>query len=330
MAETTSGKKTANKRKKSELVITRIFDAPRELVWKAWTEPELVKRWWGPEFFTAPFVRIDLRVGGSYLSAMRSPDGRDYWSTGIYREIIPPERIVCTDSFSDEQGNVVPASHYGMDGDWQMELLVTVTFEEQRGRTKFTLRHEGFPSGEQRDLAKDGWSTSLDKLEKVLEAEKSRRAKTVLVAEPGKQEASVIRIFDAPRERVFGAFTDPDLMTRWWAPKMFTIIIDTLDVRPGGVWRILNRDAEGNEYAFHGVYHEVTKPSRLVYTFEFEGMPGHVLLGIVTFEDLDGRTKLTEKSVFESVEDRDGMISAGMEEGAPETMDRLAGLVENK
>ena len=95
---------------------------------------------------------------------MRSPEGEDYWSTGVYREIVEPEKIVTTDSFSDAQGNVVPASHYGMSGDWPSELLVTVTFEEDDGKTKLTLRHEGFPDRENRDLAKAGWSESLDKL----------------------------------------------------------------------------------------------------------------------------------------------------------------------
>jgi len=101
----------------SELIITRVFDAPSELVWKAWTEPERVKQWWGPRGFTSPFCKIDLRVGGSYLVSMRAPDGQDFWSTGVYREIVPQERIVATDSFADEKGNVVPASHYGMSGD---------------------------------------------------------------------------------------------------------------------------------------------------------------------------------------------------------------------
>ena len=117
-------------------------------------------------------------------------------------------------------------------------------------------------------------------------------------------------------------------MARWWAPRRFSIVVDTMEVRPGGTWRTLNLDADGNEYAFHGVYHEVSRPSRLVYTFEFEGMPGHVLLEIVTFEDLGGRTKLTDRSIFDSVEDRDGMLRSGMEDGGLEIMDRLAELVE--
>lgn len=156
-----------------ELVITRIFDAPRELVWKAWTEPDRMKRWWGPKGFTSPVSKIDLRVGGAYLNCMRSPEGEDYWSTGVYREIVEPERIVYTDSFSDAEGNLVPASHYGMSGDWPLELLVTVTFEEHEGKTKLTLQHIGIPAGENRDLAKAGWNESLDKLAEYLEKEKS-------------------------------------------------------------------------------------------------------------------------------------------------------------
>ena len=154
-------------RSEGELVLTRTFDAPRELVWKAWTDPEQVRRWWGPKEFTAPFAEIDLRVGGRYLNCMRSPDGKDFWSTGVYREIVPMERIVCTDSFADEKGNVVPATHYGMGADVPMELLVTVTFEDLGGRTRLTLRHASFPPEHAKD-AEQGWSTSLDKLAQVL------------------------------------------------------------------------------------------------------------------------------------------------------------------
>lgn len=111
------------KKLKSGLTITRFFDASPGLVWKAWTYPGLVKRWWGPKGFTAPFIRLDLREGGKYLFCMRSPEGQDFWSTGVYREIVPMRRIVATDSFSDEKGNIVPASHYGMSGDWPSELL---------------------------------------------------------------------------------------------------------------------------------------------------------------------------------------------------------------
>ena len=150
------------------LVITRDFDAPRELVWRAWTDPERVKCWWGPRGFTAPVAETDPRVGGKYLYAMRSPEGQDSWSTGTYREVVEPERIIVTDSFADAEGNVVPASQYGMSGDWPLELKVTIAFESVDGRTRMTVRHEGFPDSENRDMAGAGWNESFDKLESCL------------------------------------------------------------------------------------------------------------------------------------------------------------------
>lgn len=154
--------------KTQEFVITRIFDAPRERVFRAWADPELLKRWWGPKDFTAPVIQNDFRVDGKYLFCMRSPEGQDFWSTGVYREIAEPERIVFTDSFSDENGNVVPASYYGMTGDWPLESLATVTFEAYGGKTELTLRSAGAPAGEMSDMAKAGWNESFDKLDEVL------------------------------------------------------------------------------------------------------------------------------------------------------------------
>lgn len=155
------------------LVITRVFEAPRELVWQAWTDPEHVMRWWGPKGFTAPACKIDLRVGGVCLFCMRSPDGQDFWSTGVYREVVPPERIVCTDSFADAEGNPVPASHYGMPGEWPEELLITVTFEDLGGKTKMTLEHVGMPLGQMSEMAETGWKESFDRLAAELERESS-------------------------------------------------------------------------------------------------------------------------------------------------------------
>lgn len=151
-----------------ELVIIRMFDAPRERVFKAWTDPEQAKRWWGSKNYSAPVFKIDLRVGGSYLYCMRSHEGQDVWGAGEYREIVVPERLVFTDSFADEKGNIVPASHYGTPGDWPLELLVTVTFEDYDGKTKMTLRHDGIPAGEMRNLIADGWNESFEKLAAAL------------------------------------------------------------------------------------------------------------------------------------------------------------------
>jgi len=163
-----AAKNTPTTAEEQALVITRVFDAPRELVFKAWSEPERAMRWWGPKGFTTPVCKIDFRVGGTFLNCMRAPDGKDYWNTGVYQEIAVPERIVCTDSFADAEGNVVPASHYGMVGEFPIEMLVTVTFEDQDGKTKMTLRHAGMPAGDNRDGANQGWNESFDKLAEYL------------------------------------------------------------------------------------------------------------------------------------------------------------------
>lgn len=155
---------------KPEFVVTRVFDAPRELVWKAWTEPERVKRWWGPRGYTAPVVKIDFRVGGKYLYLMRSREGIDAWSTGTFKEIEPLRRIVVSDSFADKDGNVVPASYYGMGEGFPLETQITITFENSNGKTRLSLRYADVSSFSAEDLRnmEMGWNESLDKLQETL------------------------------------------------------------------------------------------------------------------------------------------------------------------
>jgi uncharacterized protein YndB with AHSA1/START domain len=152
-------------------------------------------------------------------------------------------------------------------------------------------------------------------------------AKTEYVIEPGKQELFITRVFDAPRELVYRAFTDPKLVAQWFGPRKYTTTVDNMDARPGGLWRMVQRDEGGNEFAFHGVHHDVVAPERIVATFEFEGVPGHVLLQTVTFEALGEKTKMVEQLLYQSVADRDGMVGAGMQEGSDESMDQVAELL---
>ena len=140
-----------------ELVITRIFDAPRPLVFKAWTEPEHMARWWGPKGFTLPSCKMDLRPGGAYRFHMRSPEGDDHWSQGVYREVVEPERLVLAGAWTDADGK--PTSP---------ETLVTVTFEEHEGKTKLTLHQAVFESVTARNAHQGGWSSSLDRLAEYL------------------------------------------------------------------------------------------------------------------------------------------------------------------
>lgn len=166
------------KTESNELVLTRVFDAPRELVFAAWTQPEHLKHWWGPNGFTLPHCTVDLRPGGAIHFCMRSPDGFDIWCKGIYREIAAPERVVSTSYFSDEQGNHVSPAQYGMP-DWPAETLMTVTFEEADGKTTMTVRHapvspaDVLPEAGKKD-AERGWGESFDRLAAYVEKEAKR------------------------------------------------------------------------------------------------------------------------------------------------------------
>ncbi|MGZ7209902.1 MAG: SRPBCC family protein [Methanobacterium sp.] len=154
---------------------------------------------------------------------------------------------------------------------------------------------------------------------------------TSITAEPGKQEILIEREFDAPRELVFKAFTDPELYKQWIGPRGLKTTIETFEPRNGGSWRYIQEDEDGNEFAFHGVNHEVLPPERIIDTFEFEGLPetGHVILDTLKLEALPGnRTKIVDQSVFQSVEDRDGMMQSGMEEGVNDSYERLDELLE--
>ncbi|MDW5562332.1 MAG: SRPBCC domain-containing protein [Methanomassiliicoccus sp.] len=155
---------------KKELLVSRVLHAPREDVWKAYTQPDQVKQWWGPRGFTAPVIESELRPGGRYLYCMRAPNGKEFWSAGVFREFSPPERIVATDSFADREGNIVPASYYGLSDKWPLEDTMVITFEEEGDGTRVTVREPGVPPGEDMDNAIAGWNESFDKLAELVEA----------------------------------------------------------------------------------------------------------------------------------------------------------------
>lgn len=153
-----------------ELVIGRTFSAPRDLIWKMFTDPKLIPLWWGPKEFKVPYAEIDFRTGGKYLISMQSPDGKEFWSTGIYLDIIPPERLVMMDSFADEHGHEVPSTYYGLERGFPMEMLIKVELREDINNTKLTLKHSDISCISSKDLGnmKQGWNQSFDKLEEVL------------------------------------------------------------------------------------------------------------------------------------------------------------------
>ena len=150
-----------------------------------------------------------------------------------------------------------------------------------------------------------------------------QQSATATVTTPTEREIRIERLFEAPRDRVFATFTDPKLIPEWWGPRNTTTIVDQMDVRRGGAWRFVMREPDGSETGFRGTYREVTPPERIVQTFEWEGMPGHVSVETATFEDLGERTKVTTVSIFHTTEERDGMLASGMESGMEETYARL-------
>jgi len=154
-------------------------------------------------------------------------------------------------------------------------------------------------------------------------ASNSRQISKMTLTVPSDREIVLTRTFDAPRRLVWEALTRPEHVPQWWGPRGTTMLVDKMDLRPGGAWRFVSRGPDGSEHGFRGEYREIVPPERIVQTFEWEGLPGHISVETLTLEERDGRTTITGTSVFDSVEDRDGMLQSGMETGAAETYDRL-------
>ncbi|HEY6566003.1 MAG TPA: SRPBCC family protein [Actinomycetota bacterium] len=148
-----------------------------------------------------------------------------------------------------------------------------------------------------------------------------------VTAEPGLPQVLTERAFDAPRDLVFQAFTEPDLLVQWLGPHGYEMKIDHFDLRDGGSWRYTHTDGDKNEYGFHGVFHGEPSIDGMVQTFEFEGYPGHVSLDTASFEEVDGTTIVRTNTVFQSVADRDGMVESGMADGMREGYEQLEELL---
>ncbi|MFA6312812.1 MAG: SRPBCC family protein [Sterolibacterium sp.] len=151
----------------STVYVERTLSAPAEKVWKIWNDPESMRKWWGPRDYTAPVIRNDLRVGGTFLLSMRSHQGEVLWNTGTYKELVPNARIVSTLSFSDENGRVVPGSEVTVPGKWPDEIALTVEFKEAGGKTTVTVTEVGIPLI-MKFFGTLGWQQQLDKFEALL------------------------------------------------------------------------------------------------------------------------------------------------------------------
>jgi uncharacterized protein YndB with AHSA1/START domain len=286
-----------------EITITRVFDAPRDLVFKAFTEAEHLAKWWGPEDFSAPTVESDPRPGGALTIVMRGPDGADYPMKGTFKEVVPPERLV------------LESAALGPDGEPLLEAVQTVTFVERGGKTELTLRARAVA------LVPDavamlagmhaGWNQSLQCLDDVLTGAVER-------------QIVISRVFQAPRERVFDAWVRREQVEKWWGPTGFTVTIDEMDVRPGGTWRFTMHGPDGVDYPSLIVYETITPPDRLVYTHRSPVGDDPAFRTTVTFDELMGMTALTMRVVFDSAADRDLVVEKfHAVEGGNQTLDSL-------
>ena len=288
-----------------ELVLTRIIDAPRELVFRMWTDPVHLAKWWGPRDFTNPVCEIDFRPGGALLIVMRAPDGTDYPMGGIFREIVTPERLVFTNCALDWDGNVL------LDG------LTTVTFAEQGEKTKLTVQTRAtalVPAAAQYlEGMQAGWEQTLDGLERHAQDMAAR-------------ELVVTRVIDAPRELVFEAWSDPKHLAQWWGPNGFSTTTHSFDFRPGGIWRFVMHGPDGRDYQNRITWDEIARPERLTYHHGGdEDVEPVEFRTVVTFEAVGGKTRLTLRAEFPNAEERDRVVrDYGADEGAKQTVGRLA------
>jgi uncharacterized protein YndB with AHSA1/START domain len=300
---------------KQELVLTRILGAPRSLVFKVWTDAKQVARWWGPRGFSNPVCEWEPRPCGLIRIDMRGPDGTIYPMKGVFHEIVEPERLVFTSTaMEDEHGKPL------------LEILNTITFEDFNGLTKLTLHAvlvtKDFKITPQVAAAlagmEQGWSESLYRLADEVE--------NSLKAHLAEREIVISRVFDAPLEMVWDAWTDPNQVVKWWGPRGFTTTIHEMDVRPGGVWHHTMHGPDGANYPGKSVFAEVIKHKRIDLTHSGgkEGGPSANFHSTWTFEVEGDQTKVTIRMVFDSTQARDMVIKEfGAIEGGKQTLQRL-------
>jgi uncharacterized protein YndB with AHSA1/START domain len=290
-----------------EIVISRLFPAPRELVFRAWTEADQLARWWGPNGFTNPVCEWDARPGGKIYDVMRAPDGTEYPMGGQFKEITPPEKLVMVCGALDAKGAPM------------FEFQHTVTFVEKLGATTVTITSRILNATEGSDQYTNGYrmgmTQSLDRLAGILAGRPDR-------------EIVISRVVDAPRELVWQAWTDPQHVHHWWGPRGFSTTMKKMDFRVGGVWEHVMHGPDGTNYPNKSTFKEIVPLERITYAHGGgrEDGPGASFTATWTFETVaDGKTKLTGRMVFPTAEARDFVVREfGAIEGGRQTLERLA------
>lgn len=311
-----------------EAVFTRWLDAPRALVFRMWTEQAHLVRWWRPKGFQTPGIeRLDVREGGGFQIRMRHMEGSVYLCRGEYGEIREPEGLEYHE-LCDEDGKLFH------------EARVRVELIEEKGGTRLTIRAKfifvpgrdaRWTEQRMREGWTEGWASNVDLMEMQLKGlvrmeVLERRA---MASGPGsgadEREIVLQRVVDAPRERVFRAWTNPKEIANWWGPRGFATTVHEMDVREGGVWRFTIHGPDGVNYENSVHYIEVVRPERLVYTHAgAESDPAPPFHVTVTFETLGRRTNLTLRSLFATKAERDRTVEFGAVESGMQMLEKLA------
>ena len=298
-----------------DLEIVVLFDAPRELVFRNWTEAAKMQTWFAPDGSVVTACEVSAHPGGRWRVEFRAADGTECLEYGEFREVVEPERLVFTSTALEDE-----------DGKPLFEILNTVTFEDFHGITKLTLHArlvtKDFQLTAQVAAAlagmEQGWSESLYRLGDELD--------NSLNAAMAEREIVISRVFDAPREVVWNAWTDPNQVVQWWGPRGFTTTIHEMDVRPGGAWRHTMHGPDGANYPGKSVFSEVVKPERIVLTHSGGKEGGRVVnfKSTWTFEAEGDQTRVTIRMVFDSAEAREFVAKEhGAIEGGKQTLQRL-------
>lgn len=322
-AMTNSARDTADR----EIVITRMIDAPRDLVFEVWTDAKHLAAWWGPTGFTTTTSAFDMRPGGVWRFVMHGPNGRDYQNRITYDEIVRPERIVYR--------------HGGSDDVEPVQFQTTVTFEDIAGKTKLTMRAL-FPSAAERDRvvkeygAVEGGEQTIGRLADYV-AEMAAEGRSARAAG---EDFVISRVFDASRDLVWQAWTEAKHLAQWWGPKGCTIRVVKLDFRPGGIFHYAMQWQSGHDMWGRFIYREIAAPERLVFVNSFSDADGGItrapfkdtfpleIANTLTLSEQDGKTTLTLRGgpINATEEERKTFIGmfGSMQQGFGGTFDQLA------
>jgi uncharacterized protein YndB with AHSA1/START domain len=301
-----------------DFTISRLFEAPRALLWQCWIDPSHLGRWWGPRSVTCPVCEVDARAGGQFRIVMRDAKGNDYPVEGVFREIVPLERIVKEDDTSGhsaEWHDLVDPERKGQ-GQRSIPMVTTVTFADEAGGTRLTaattLQSIGIRDGFVKVGLAEGWSSSLDKLADLSSALKD-----------APHEINIRRRIGAPLATVFAAFSDARGLAIWWGPDGFTTTTRKLDFRVGGEWDYTMHGPDGTDYPNYVKYTAVVANARIAYDHGTTASEPPMFKAEITFAAAGDATDVRLRLMLPDAAQRPGYVKFGAVEGGYQNLARL-------